>query len=220
MDRREFVKGCVAGVAAIGAAGRAAAGGTDAYPRVALLDAEAAPLKTSALAPHEAYCFLYPYVSTPCLLLDLGAPVAAAEPAPGDRRPAGVGPRGSIVAYSAICSHQWSHPDPEFSPVHYLAPGKRDVLVGDRDRLIVCCAHSSAFDPAAGGRVAQSPAPLPLASVVLEWDEATDGLAAAGIHGPESFDRFFAAFERERRLVAGPARVMRLSEYSKVVARC
>jgi hypothetical protein len=101
-----------------------------------------------------------------------------------------------------------------------VAPGERDVLVGDRDRLIVCCAHSSAFDPGTGGRVVQSPARLPLASVLLEWDEASDGLFAVGMQGPESFDRFFAAFERERRLVAGTVRVIPLAAYSRVVARC
>ena len=220
MDRREFVKGCVFGVGLIGEATRGAAGTPAEYPRVALADADGAALRASALRPHEAYCFFYPYVSTPCLLLDMEAPVPPAEPAPGDPRPGGVGPRASIVGYTAICSDQLSHPTARFSPIHYLAPGQRDVLVGDRDRLIVCCAHSSAFDPAAGGRVAQSPARLPLASVVLEWDEASDGLSATGIRGPESFERFFTAFDRERKLVAEPARVVPLSAYSRRVARC
>lgn len=217
MERREFVKGCVAGAAALGAAGRAAAGRAERYPRVALAEAGGAPLRAAALAPHEAYVFFYPFVSTPCLLLDLGAEV---PPASGDAWPGGVGPRRSVVAYTAVCPHEWSHPDRDFSPIHYVAPGERDVLVGDRDRLIVCCAHSSAFDPAAGGRVVQSPARLPLASVVLEWDEAMDGIHAAGLRGPESFERFFAAFDRERRVVTEAPRVLRLRDYSKAVARC
>ncbi len=220
MDRREFVTGCVVGIGVLGAAGRAPAGAADAYPRVPLEDARGTPLGASALRPHDAYCFFYPYVSTPCLLLDMGAPVPPAEPAPGDRRPGGVGPRASIVAYTAICSHELSHPDAEFSPIHYLPPGRHDVLVGDRDRLIVCCAHSSAFDPAAGGRVAQSPARLPLASIVLEWNAEADALFATGVRGPERFEHFFAAFDRERTLAAEPARVTPLSAYSKVVARC
>ena len=220
MDRREFVKGCVFGVGLICEARQVAAGTPAEYPRVALADADGAALRASALRPHEAYRFFYPYVSTPCLLLDMGALIMPVEAAAGDPRPGGVGPGRSIVAYTAICSHEWSHPAPEFSPIHYLAPGQRDVLVGDRDRLIVCCAHSSAFDPAAGGRVAQSPARLPLASVVLEWDEASDGLSATGIRGPESFERFFTAFDRERKLVAEPARVIPLSAYSRKVAKC
>jgi len=218
--RREFVQGCIAGVGIMGVATRVSAGTAEGYPRVALADAGGAPLRPSVLVPHEAYCFFYPYVSTPCLLLDMGAPIMPAEPAPGDSRPGGVGPGGSIVAYTAICSHEWSHPGPEFSPIHYLAPGQRDVLVGDRDRLIVCCAHSSAFDPAAGGRVAQSPSRLPLASVVLEWNAASDALFATAVRGPDSFERFFTAFDRERTLVAGPARVVPLSAYSRKVATC
>jgi len=178
------------------------------------------PLRASALPPHEAHCFFYPYTATPCLLLDVGTPVAPSEPAAGDPRPGGVGPGRSIVAYTGICSHEWSHPDPEFSPIHYVPPGGRAILVGDRDRLIVCCSHASAFDPAAGGRVVQSPARLPLASVVLEWDERSDALVAADFRGPDSFDRFFAAFDRERRLVAGAARVVPLRVYSRLVGRC
>ena len=220
MDRRAFVKGCVFGVGLICEARRVEAAPPAEYPRVALADAAGAPLRPSALAPHEAYCFFYPYASTPCLLHDMEAPVPPALPAPGDTRPGGVGPRASIVGYTAICSDQLSHPNAGFSPIHYLAPGQRDALVRDRDRLIVCCAHSSAFDPAAGGRVAQSPARLPLASIVLEWNAASDALFATAVRGPDSFERFFTAFDRERTLVAGPARVVPLSAYSRKVATC
>lgn len=192
----------------------------EAWPRTALADPTGAPLRAAALVAHRPYCFFYPYVSTPCLLLDMEAPVAAAEPAAGDARPAGVGPRRSIVAYSAICPHEWSHPEPEFSPIGYVAPGTSAVLTGGRDRLIVCCSHGSVFDPAAGGRVEQSPARLPLASVVLEWDRPSDGLVATGLAGPTSFDRFFTAFDRERRLAGEPARVLTLDAYSKVIGRC
>jgi Rieske Fe-S protein len=146
--------------------------------------------------------------------------VVATEPVPGDLRPGGVGPAGSIVAYTAICPHEWNHPEPEFSPIRYVAPGDRAVLAGEQDRLIVCCSHGSVFDPATGGRVAQSPARAPLASIVLDWDEASDRLFATGISGPVSFEPFFAAFKRDRRAVSTAARVMRLDRYSKVVGRC
>jgi Rieske Fe-S protein len=177
-------------------------------------------LRASALEPHAPYCFFYPYVSTPCLLLDLGTAVAPAEPVAGDRRLGGVGAPKAIVAYTAICPHEWSHPDPAFSPIRYVAPGEPAVLTGGRDRLIVCCSHGSVFDPAVGGRVEQSPARTPLASVVLEWDATSDGLAAVGVSGPTSFERFFASFERDQRLVTEPARVIPLATYSKVVGRC
>lgn len=184
-----------------------------------LVDADGAPLRASSLPPHMPYCFLYPYVSTPCLLIDLGEATGPREVA-GDSRPGGTGPRRSIVAYTAICPHEWSHPEREFSPMYYVAPGERAVLAGGRDRLIVCCSHGSVFDPAAGGRVEQSPARLPLASILLEWDPATDELAAAGMSGPTSFEPFFSSFDRERRMVGGSVRAMPLHAYSRVVGRC
>ena len=199
---------------------RTAEGAGASYPRAPLVDGAGRPLRASGLDPHAPYCFFYPYVSTPCLLLDLRAVVAPAEPAAGDRRPGGVGAARSIVAYTAICPHEWSHPNPAFSPILYAAPGEPAVLTGGRDRLIVCCTHGSVFDPAVGGRVEQSPARIPLASVVLEWDAASDGLAAVGVSGPTSFERFFTSFEGDQRLAAEPARVILLAAYSKVVGRC
>ena len=68
--------------------------------------------------------------------------------------------------------------------------------------------------------MAQSPARLPLASIVLEWNAASDALFATAVRGPDSFERFFTAFDRERTLVAGPARVVPLSAYSRKVATC
>jgi len=183
------------------------------------VDENGGPLAAARLSPHLAYCFLYPYVSTPCLLIDLGEPVERREVA-GDTRPGGVGPDRSIVAYTAICPHEWSHPEPEFSPVGYVGPGEHAVLAGNRDRLIVCCSHGSVFDPAAGGRVEQSPARSPLASIRLDWDAAADELAATGVSGPTSFEQFFASFARERRPVSGPVRVVPLQAFSKVVGRC
>lgn len=178
------------------------------------------PLSAAGLVAHVLYCFFYPYVSTPCFLVNLDAPIEPTEPAAGDARPGGVGPACSVVAYTAICPHEWSHPDVEFSPLQYVAPGDRAVLAGDRDRLIVCCSHGSTFDPAAGGKVAQSPARLPLASILLEWDRTTDQLSAVGVRGPTSFEPFFKSFAGNRSLVEGPIRAIRLTRFSKVVGRC
>ncbi len=220
LDRRAFVTGCAVGVGLPLAVRWTAEGAAPSYPRVPLVDGEGRPLRASVLTPHAPYCFFYPHVSTPCLLLALGTDVSPAEPAAGDRRPGGVGATKSIVAYTAICPHEWSHPDATFSPIRYVAPGEPAVLTAGRDRLIVCCSHGSVFDPAVGGRVEQSPARMPLASVILEWDAASDGLAAVGVSGPTSFERFFTAFDRDPRLVAEAARVIPLAAYSKVVGRC
>jgi arsenite oxidase small subunit len=224
VNRRGFVTGCIVATCVPGTVhpGRPHAGPQEAgppYPRAMLVDERGSPLLASRLAPHTPYCFMYPYVSTPCLLIDLAEVIAPREVA-GDPRPGGVGPGRSIVAYTAICPHEWSHPEPEFSPVYYVAPGQRAVLAGGRDRLIVCCSHGSVFDPAAGGAVEQSPARVPLASILLEWDAASGGLIATGVSGPVSFEQFFASFDRDGRLVSGPVRVVALQAYSKAVGRC
>lgn len=76
-------------------------------------------------------------------------------------------------------------------------------MIGGRDRLIVCCAHGSAFDPAAGGRVEQVPAEVPLAAVALAWDPGTDRLFAEGVVGPDGFERFFGSFRGKSRALGG-----------------
>jgi hypothetical protein len=95
------------------------------------------------------------------------------------------------------------------------------MMVTGRDRLIVCCVHASAFDPAAGGQLEQGPAEVPLALIALEWDRGQDQLFAAGVLGQDSFDRFFQGFKgKSRAPVKGQTTVVQLREYSAAVARC
>ncbi len=227
MNRRSFLKICASLAGAATARPLDPAWGSApfhrAYNRV-LLTVSDAPLRLSHLAAHENYIFHYPFASTPCFLLNLGDRVAeAAVPAPGKGTyvwRGGVGPAKSIVAFTAICPHQLFIPDQEVTFILYHGPGQGSPLVG-RDRVIKCCLHGSAFDPAAGGRLLQGPAELPLAAVELEWEPGTDRLFATAILGEDSFARFFSSFPRKRRdPVAGRAPVTPLDQFSRTVLRC
>ena len=182
------------------------------------------PLEASQLAHHRAYIFNYPYESTPCFLLDVG------EKVPGARVPlrtgaayawsGGVGRRGSVVAFVAICPHNYTHPTRDLSMLHYSPPG-RPAAVTQRDRVITCCAHGSSFDPTRGAVPLQPPAELPLAAVVLEWAAAADGLFATGVLGLPAFEEFFSNFpNRSRRLLEGSTPVWDLEHYCQFVLRC
>jgi hypothetical protein len=105
--------------------------------------------------------------------------------------------------------------------IRYYRPGEGAVVAGRRDRLIACCAHGSAFDPALGGRIEQAPADLPLAAIRLEWEPSADQLTATAVDGIDSFTEFFAAFPKNRRqLVGEKTEVVPLAIYSKAAIRC
>jgi Rieske Fe-S protein len=114
MERRRFVTGCaaVATVAGLSASARAWAAATPHfYSRARLVDIHGDPLKARQLASRTNYVFSYPFAATPCFLLDLGRPVAAAASllrADGATYAwsGGVGARHSVVAFSAICAHK------------------------------------------------------------------------------------------------------------------
>ncbi len=154
--------------------------------RVQLVLDGGAALRASQLVPERDYVFLYPFEGTPCFLLDLGRPVPAAQVTLRDGGsyawPGGVGRGRSIVAYAAICPHTYTHPTREAAMIHYF-PADQPATVAGRGGIITCCVHGSAFDPARGAVPLQPPAELPLAAVLLEWDEATDGLHAVGVAG-------------------------------------
>src|SRR5829696_3853193 len=127
MERRDFLRSC----AAAGSAAGLSRWWTDAmanqpaktYPRARLVDANGAPLKAKQLVVNRNYLFNYPYAGTPCFLLALDRAAARAELIDAAGRPygwdGGVGPRRSIVAYSAICAHKLAYPAKEISFIRY-----------------------------------------------------------------------------------------------------
>lgn len=214
MNRRCFMAAC-AGATAVSlfpSVGWAEIPG----PELPLLDKDGQPLKAASLEVGETYAFHYPYVSSPCLLMNLGE---AAEPREvgGITWPGGTGAARSIVAYLAICPHGQTHPMPEYTMVVYK-PESQEV---------VCCSHGSRFS-ALGGQLVSGPSPLPLATVRLKWDKTTDGLTTQGLLGPTTLKEFFAAFERPFKKtypdgadqVVSALRVRKLAEFSELIIGC
>jgi Rieske Fe-S protein len=205
-----------------------------------MIDAESRDeVKVSSLEIGETYLFHYPYISTPCFLINLGRPlesVSQLKTRDGQayRWQGGAGPERSIVAFSAICAHKMSHPAPTVSFINYRH-GKVKFrnsadAVEERSGVIYCCSERSVYDPATGGRVLGGPAPQPLAAIELEYDSDSDHLYATGTIGGEMFDRYFSSF-RDRLMLQlgrtdidresiGSSELMRLSEYTRNEISC
>lgn len=198
MERRRFVTACA--VVAAGGLGAAAQGWAAAAPRLytraSLVDVHGDPIKARQLAPRTNYVFNYPFVATPCFLLDLGRPVAATGSllrADGSTYAwsGGVGAQRSVVAFSAICAHKLAYPTREVSFIRFQ-PSRSPTSDGN---VIHCCADHSVYDPAAGARVVSGPAPQPLAAILLEHDAQRDELFALGTVGAEQFGAFFRKYD-------------------------
>lgn len=233
MKRRAFMQACALGTGS--ALARQVLGEQALTPkryepaRLSLPDGSA--LKASRLVAHRAYLFHYPYAGTPCFLLNLGEPTrASTELRTADARTyrwqGGVGPKQSIVAYSAICSHRMTYPTREISFIGYR---EHTTPHSKHARVIHCCSEHSQYDVAAGGKVLTGPAPQPLAAVILEYDSANDALIATGTLGGELFNDFFAKFEmklalehsgKARAAVGSHAVVQELTAYCKQQVRC
>lgn len=209
--RRDFVRSC-AGLMAITLPARARAGEFKAkkpYTRTRLVDEHRRPFKVGSLEVGESYIFHYPFVATPCFLLNFSQRVVADGPLETDageeyKWPGGVGPRQSVVAFSAICAHKMSHPAKSVSFINYR-PGQISYIdekneTAEGSKLIYCCSERSVYDPRHGARVLGGPARQPLAAIGLEYDPETDSLLATGTFGGEMFDQYFAKFTNRLQL--------------------
>ena len=233
MERRRFVTAC----AAVAAGGLTASMRSWAeseprlYTRTQLLDVHGDPIQVRALATRTNYVFNYPFVATPCFLLDLGRPVTATEPlwrADGTSYhwSGGVGRQRSVVAFSAICAHKLAYPTREVSFIRFQ-PARSPTSDGN---VIHCCADHSVYDPAAGARVLSGPAPQPLAAILLDYDPERDALFALGTVGAEQFDAFFRKYDFRLALDYGAERAKRpggattivrpLTEYCRQTIDC
>jgi Rieske Fe-S protein len=232
IDRRRFLEACLAagaaGTPALDALGNAP---PRLYSRALLVDEQGRPFRAGELRSRTNYLFHYPYVSTPCFLLDLGRRVSA--PATLRTRDGtryqwrgGVGKAGSIVAFSAICAHKLAYPTREISFIRYQ-PGRSPTSDGN---VIHCCADHSVYDPGAGAGVLKGPAEQPLAAILLDYDPATDRLHALGTQGAEQFEAFFAKYEfrlameygatRHRAAIERTAVVREMREYCRQTVEC
>jgi Rieske Fe-S protein len=243
MKRRGFVKLCATAVAGITASPELLARGNQKYHRygrVALIDSYTRePVSAASIDVGETYLFHYPFVSTPCFLIDLGKPVTSkvnlkTRDGKRYRWQGGSGPKSSVVAFSAICAHKMTHPAPSVSFINYRHGETRfrnsHDEIEQRDGVIYCCSEKSVYDPAHGGRVLGGPAPQPLAAIELEYDQAVDTYYATATIGGEMFDRYFRNFHDRLVLQHGrididraqqdSAELMRLSDYTQHSISC
>jgi len=240
MDRRQFNKICSSIMIAAGSAPRALAASSQKqnFKRSTLTLAGSDPLTSKAMDIGEPYLFFYPYVTTPCLLIKLNNPAPPISYGNGsDIRTwqGGMGPDNNIVAYSAICSHKMSHPAKEISFLSY----RHDTINyynRDQDKsvdqagLISCCSERSVYDPSIGSKVLGGPAPHPLASIELAYDEDTDTLSATGSFGADMYDKFLdkfgfrAAMEHKvmdpKTLTSDTTVVQKVSDYTRQSIKC
>ena len=240
LTRRNFVRLCASAVTLVSANPALLARADTSYrrlQRVQLLDDRERPLAVAQLKVGETYLFHYPYLATPCFLLDLGTPAARTWLTTEDGQrylwDGGIGPRRSIVAFSAICAHKMTHPAKQVSFINYrherVAFENADKQVSERAQVIYCCSEKSVYDPVNGARVLGGPAKQPLAAIVLEQD-AAGALYAVGTTGGELFERFFREFaprlELElrtadvRKPVDKATTVMRLADYCRNQVLC
>ena len=232
MERRDFVRVCAAGLATSPAALATVAApvAPKHYTRAKLLGANGVPLRAASLALNKNYVFFYPFQGTPCFLLNLGkalkpAPIKGLDGTAYDW-PGGAGRAQSVVAYSAICSHQLTYPTRDISFISFRA-GKS--AVNKHADVIHCCSEHSQYDPAAGARVLAGPAPQPLAAILLEYDTKNDELFAVGTLGGEVFNAFFRKYDikltldmggRARQAAGDTCTVTELDNYCRQQVRC
>jgi arsenite oxidase small subunit len=242
LTRRGFLTLCASAAVFVGRAPQALAGDDGAirrYHRVGLVDRNRHPVTAQALETGQSYVFHYPFVTTPCLLVDIGERMLNGEALRTEagatyRWRGGVGPHRSIVAYSAICSHRMTHPARAVSFINYrhetvrFRDGGEDIA--QRAHVIYCCSENSVYDAADGARVLGGPAPQPLAAILLDVDPSDGGLYAVGTYGAEMFEQFFRAFafrlaleyqtDDVRAEVTETATVVPLTEYTRNQVLC
>lgn len=237
MQRRGFLQAC-AGCAAFAAAPAGSAVGElepRNFSRTRLTDERRQPLRAGSLAIGRNYIFHYPFEGTPCFLIDLGKATGRnvrlhTDAGRAYQWPGGVGPKQSIVAYAAICTHRMTYPTRQISFISYRERSSAPAAAGARVNTIHCCSEHSEYDPASGARVLSGPAPQPLAAILLEYDAATDGLNAIGTLGADIYNAFFAKYQmkldldhggaRARQSVGSETAVSELSSYCKQQVRC
>jgi arsenite oxidase small subunit len=241
MTRRDFNKLCVAAASLLSAPGAFAGGKTvlHNYDRVRLVSPSGPPISPNELEAGVNYIFHYPFITTPCFLIDLGIPAHGGQALKTEdgrhyRWQGGVGPQRSIVAFSAICAHMMTHPARAVSFINYRHRAVTFVNAEDQrtrqSQVIYCCSEKSVYDATRGAKVLGGPAPQPLAVILLEYDDAAGALYAVGTAGGEMFDRFFGEYSFRLKLeykisdartrITGTTTVMPLSEFCENQVRC
>lgn len=192
--RRNFLKlVAVAGViGAVGGglggalqyAGRPPVVGLSSYPTVRLQDLDGSVLTASKVMSEynvttpDALTFDYPLSNEPNLLINLAPPAGGSGGATHVK--GGVGPSGSIVAFSGICQHLGCM----VPSIAFYPPGTCSKSFGSLDFYVHCSCHGSTYDAANGASNLTGPAVQPLPQVTLQWNSSDDSLWAVGVTGP------------------------------------
>jgi arsenite oxidase small subunit len=125
----------------------------------------------SSLKVNVPLIFNYPLTSQPNFLVDVG-----------QKAEGGIGPSGSIVAFSDICQHLGCFYD-------FLAPGSSPTCLSSfvaKGPQGYCCCHGSQYDYLTGATVIGGPAPHPVPQVMLELD-SSGNIYAYGMNPPVVF---------------------------------
>lgn len=205
ISRRNFVKLCTSAITMVSANPTLLASTDTAqrFHRVKLVNKFNQTIRPEDLKVGENYIFHYPYVTTPCFLINLGQKAKAnsiLSMEDGEQYvwQGGVGPDKSIVAFSAICAHKMSHPTKKVSFINYRHEStqffNQKKALNERPQIIYCCSERSVYDPTAGAKVLGGPAPQPLAAVTLEYNKKENAIYATGSYGGEQYERFFNTF--------------------------
>lgn len=204
------------------------------FEKVQLLDRDGIPLNVDTLKKEINYVFNYPYASTPSILLDLTSPTnkdVKLTSLDGEEYiwKGGVGSKGTIVAYSAICAHQMAHPTPDHSFLQYCKKGQDTMAYksedGSKGGVMVCSTHLASYDVSSGCKVLGGPAEQPLASIIIEV-AVDETLWATAVLGGDKFHEYFKVFKPElkkyyggkrkgKKKVEGSAITVRMNEYTK-----
>lgn len=240
VDRRKFFKVCGSYVAALAATSHPAAANASAksYNRV-LLMRNGKTMRASNFEAGQAYIFHYPYITTPCLIFNLGESAADPRQLTTDAEEiytwkGGVGPANSIVAYSAICAHRMTYPARSASFLNYrhsrVVYFDEERNRKEQEKIIYCCSERSVYDATRGAQVIGGPAPQPLASIQLDYSPEDDSVAAVGTIGGELFENFLSKFEFRLQLdfkvvdvakfASNQVELQTIEEFSDVVVHC
>ena len=168
------------------------------YQKTLLVKEDSTPFMVKDIQPNTALLFYYPFRSTPCYIINTGEEVKPTKVKLSNGKEydfkGGIGDKKSIVAYSAICPHQWSYPNKDFSLINYYPSNEKSQTTG-KSGVIQCCAHMSVFDIKNGGQVLEGPAEVPLACIELTEEDGK--IYATGVLGINQFEEFFDMYKSD-----------------------
>ncbi|AHC52286.1 Rieske (2Fe-2S) protein [Sulfolobus acidocaldarius SUSAZ] len=146
-------------------------------------------IKSSGCA---VYFFPYPLTNEPCFLVDLqvltGQQITEisnpyygkyAGPLGQMQTIKGVGPNGTIFAFSDVCVHLGCQ-----LPAQVIVSSEDQAGLYAKGADLHCPCHGSIYALKDGGVVVAGPAPRPLPIVILDYDSSTGDIYAVGTNAP------------------------------------